>query len=130
MLDKSTSSDTSTRVSLEDAVENFSSSSTKINPEDKRQTFNTYLAGGLAILLWSSLVTVVILHYISASSISQRIFDESSSSLEEIESKVDKASALIDDTAKTIYSFLGPITAAITGFYYRNVSSRSNLSDD
>jgi hypothetical protein len=44
---------------------------------------------------------------------------------QEVQSRVDKAATLINDSSKTIYTFLGPIATAVTAFYFSGLGTLS-----
>lgn len=112
--------------SLEKDIKNFSSDSAKVTPEDRRQAFKNYIAGTLALILWSSLSGVIAWHIISVNSIIKEYGNTTSENLVTEKSKLDTSSSLVNDTAKTIYSFLGTLTAAVSGFYFTSLSSSSS----
>jgi hypothetical protein len=49
---------------------------------------------------------------------------------QEVQSRVDKAATLINDSSKTIYTFLGPIATAVTAFYFSGLGSSSKTNDE
>lgn len=40
--------------------------------------------------------------------------------------KVQTAVTLVDDTAKTLYSFLGTLVTAVTAYYFKTVADEGN----
>ncbi|MEH1805252.1 hypothetical protein [Nostoc sp.] len=119
-----------TSDSLNNLIPQFGETTTNISPADKRQNFNTYLAGTLALMLWGTLIGVIFWHALAINYISKSLWG-TSSSIEEVQKKSETSSALINDTAKTLYSLIGPLATAVTGFYYNSVAlSKSNSRDE
>ena len=114
---------------LEKEIQNFSLDSVKVTPEDKRQAFKNYVAGVLALILWLSLSGVIVWHMVSINSVVNTYQGASSENITTEESKLNVTSSLINDTAKTIYSFLGTLTAAVSAFYFTSLSSSSSNND-
>ncbi|MBN3905161.1 MAG: hypothetical protein HWQ35_00790 [Nostoc sp. NMS1] len=116
--------------SLNNLIPQFGEKTTNISPADKRQNFNTYLAGTLALMLWGTLIGVIFWHAFAINYISKSLWG-TSSSIEEVQKKSETSSALINDTAKTLYSLIGPLATAVTGFYYNSVAlSKSNSREE
>ncbi|MBE9051005.1 hypothetical protein IQ243_11360 [Nostocales cyanobacterium LEGE 11386] len=116
--------------SLSKLIPEFGEKTTNISPEDKRLNFNTYLAGTLALMLWSSLIGVIFWHTFAVTSIAKNLWN-TNSSLEEMQKKSETSSALINETAKTLYTLIGPLATAVTGFYYNSVAlSKKNSTEE
>ncbi|BDI18564.1 hypothetical protein ANSO36C_43660 [Nostoc cf. commune SO-36] len=119
-----------TSNSLNNLVPQFGEKTTNISPADQRQNFNTYLAGTLALMLWGTLIGVIFWHAFAINSISKNLWG-TNSAIEEVQKKSETSSALINDTAKTLYSLIGPLATAVTGFYYNSLAlSKSNSREE
>ncbi len=117
--------------SLDKLSPKFGENTTDISPEDKRQNFNTYLSGALAVMLWGALLWVMFWHTTSIGTMSNNLV-ATQLTFEEAEKKVEHSSILINDTAKSLYAFIGPLATAVTSFYYHSVtvSNSNNNSKD
>ena len=100
--------------------ENPFSDTQAISEEDKRKNYKVQVTGILALLLWVVLGTVVIANIASVIFLAERLSsgkelgDASNAKIERIE----KAVVMINDTAKTMYSFLTTLATAVTGYYF------------
>ncbi|MFM7477469.1 MAG: hypothetical protein ACKO2T_17635, partial [Microcystis aeruginosa] len=109
-----------------DEVSEFDKPDTDISsPEEQRRNFNTRVAGFLAKWLWIGLLTtagsqIFSICLISFASLGIFNLNINLKAIEEqeVQSRVDKAATLINDSSKTIYTFLGPIATAVTAFYF------------
>ena len=81
--------------------------SAKFTPEAHRRLFRTRTAGFLALGLWLIFGFVILWHVLTIRSLSEQLLLQNSSSIEEQERRFDKATALVGDTAKTLYAILG-----------------------
>jgi hypothetical protein len=99
------------------------------------RTVQTSVTGILAIILWLAFLFAGYWHASTIEYLSkQYILEVSNSALdsEEIESRrwqnYERATALINDTAKTLYAVLTPLATAATGFYFSS-KSKGNLDN-
>jgi hypothetical protein len=129
LLETEESPQDDSRIRLSQLKDFASGQGTKITPEDQRQNFKSRMTGFLAIGVWSLLAGVVIWQ-ISFIGIlcNKEIPKGSSASAGDQKELLDKKSTLINETAKTLYTFLGPLITAATGFYF--ASSESKKSED
>lgn len=103
-------------VSEEDGV--------SISPEEKRKTFRLNMAGGLAGILWLSLLLVILYHCVSTFWFSNKL---SQLKAEEKSSFIEEAIQANHETAQSIYTFLTPLAAAVTAFFFdANGFNRNN----
>ena len=113
------------KVKLDDVTE-FSD---KLSPSEKRKNINALIAGGLAYGLWIILGLIVHWHTSEISSINKTFWD-ATSDISEAEEKIDKSSAIVNDTAISLYAVLVRIAATVTGFYFTSSSSSINNSSE
>jgi hypothetical protein len=120
-----------------DEVSEFDKPATAISPSDQRHNFNTKVAGSLARWLWLGLLTTAGLQILSICLISFASLGIFNLNInlkaikeQEVQSRVDKAATLINDSSKTIYTFLGPIATAVTAFYFSGLGSSSKTNDE
>lgn len=112
----STSEDRSNSYQLDDQKYQVS-----ITPSEERKNRDSKVAANLALSLWIILGCVIGVHLISITVLN--IFSDKPK--EEIELKTSN----INDTAKTIYSFLTALATGVSGYYFGTVN-RSNNSED
>ena len=122
---------------LDNEVSAFGKPATAISPSDQRHNFNTKVAGSLATWLWIGLLftafsQIVSIFFISFASLGIFNLNINLKAIEEqeVQSRVDKAATLINDSSKTIYTFLGPIATAVTAFYFSGLGSSSKTNDE
>lgn len=100
-----------------------------LNYAEHRKTFNTRIAGVLAIGLWTILGVTVLWHLGSTAFIYYRLWNEEQN-IENAIAKVDKSSSLVNDTAKSLYAVIVPIAATVTAFYFDANKRESEADDD
>ncbi|GCA84075.1 hypothetical protein MiHa_02044 [Microcystis aeruginosa NIES-2522] len=120
-----------------DEVSEFDKPDTDISPPEQRRNFNTRVAGFLATWLWIGLLftafsQIVSIFFISFASLGIFNLNINLKAIkeQEVQSRVDKAATLINDSSKTIYTFLGPIATAVTAFYFSGLGSSSKTNDE
>ena len=86
-----------------------------ISPGEKRKNYRLYVAGGLAAILWLSLLGVIVYHCFSTFYFSRQL---SQLKTEEESSSVKEAIQMSQETAQSIYTFLTPLAAAVTAFFF------------
>ena len=82
-------------------------------------------SGILAITLWLGTATVIGSHLYTVVDLSHKLSQVkagTTSSKEEVDN-IEKSIASVESTAKTLYSFLTPFAAAVTGFFFSEVTS-------
>lgn len=105
--------------------------SVTLSSGELRKNFRTLVSGRLATGLWVLLGGVVSVHIIGValSSLSLSLYAVLSDiNIEENNSEVRKqlvedSVALVDGSAKTLYSFLTPLATAITGYYFSAIET-------
>ncbi|MDJ0729953.1 MAG: hypothetical protein QNJ33_08170 [Crocosphaera sp.] len=90
---------------------------------ENRKNRNNWIASILAVALWAVLIFTIVYHLISTVKFSNYLVD--SNTPIELE-KVQTAVTLVDDTAKTLYSFLGTLVTAVTAYYFKTVADEVN----
>ena len=111
------------KESLESLSNEFGGDSFGLMSSEKRKNRNNWIASILALALWSVLIFTIAYHLITTVNFSNRLL--SSDSPVELE-KVQTAVTLVDDTAKTLYSFLGTLVTAVTAYYFKTVADEVN----
>ena len=101
------------------------SNGVSISPSEKRKNHRLYIAGILAGILWLSLLGVIFYHCSSTFRLSDRL---SQLKTEEESSFVKEAVQLNQETAQSIYTFLTPLAAAVTAFFFD--ANRSDKNED
>ncbi|MCZ8240619.1 MULTISPECIES: hypothetical protein [Microcystis] len=87
--------------------------------------FKLLISGLMAIILWSGTATVIGFHLGVVIQLSNKISGVqpgTQSSKEEVDN-IQKGITSVDSTAKSLYSFLTPFAAAVTGFFFNEVTS-------
>jgi hypothetical protein len=100
--------------------------------------FHTTVTGTLAIGLWFALILAGVWHALTISSVSRSLLEHGVSpqvangnAQAEIDFEAyDKASAMVGDTATTMYAVLSPLATAATGFYFASKSTMEDQGDD
>ncbi|MDJ0658986.1 MAG: hypothetical protein QNJ42_05785 [Crocosphaera sp.] len=95
----------------------------KAMSSENRKNRNNWIASILAVALWAVLIFTIAYHLITTVNFSQHLLTSDSSV--ELE-KVKTAVTLVDDTAKTLYSFLGTLVTAVTAYYFKTVADEVN----
>ncbi|MEM9544143.1 MAG: hypothetical protein AAGA60_32240 [Cyanobacteria bacterium P01_E01_bin.42] len=96
-------------------------------PSEKRKTFKLYVTGGLAVSLWVILLLLACFHFAVVAHLSSKLAnieptpdDNNNASI-----YVKEAISATNDTAKTLYTFLGPLAAAVTGYFFEETRRES-----
>lgn len=89
-----------------------------VSESEKRANFKLYVAGGLAISLWVSLIVVMFFNIFTINQLSQKLATISSNEQSNQATYIKDAIAANNDTAKTLYTFLTPLAAGITGYFW------------
>lgn len=81
-------------------------------------------SGLLAVILWIGTATVIGSHMFTVVDLSHKLSQvkPGEQSKEEVDN-FEKSIASVESTAKTLYSFLTPFAAAVTGFFFSEVTS-------
>jgi len=117
-----------------------------------RELSKILLSAMLGLILWVLLGGLIIAHFGMISYLTVKMteentdvessFDRASDSQTEKNSsnndsktsieKFDKAVATINDTAKSLYTFLTPLATAVTGYYFtvKSIDSKKNVDSD
>ncbi len=94
---------------------------------EKRKNINNWIASILAIALWAILIYTIYTNLSTTVSFSNYLV--ASDSPVEVE-KVQTAVTLVNDTAKTLYSFLGTLVTAVTAYYFKTVADNNNNNNN
>lgn len=107
-----------------DKSDNSQAESGKDGDKDFRlRNRNNWIASILALALWATLIFTIVYHLMSTVKFSNYLVD--SETPVELE-KVQTAVTLVDDTAKTLYSFLGTLVTAVTAYSFKTVADEGN----
>lgn len=91
-----------------------------ISPQDWRENLKLIFSGILAGSLWVTLAGVIAFHFYSVSQLSNKLAELKSS---EQDTHIKDAIAANNDAAKTLYAFLTPLAAGITGYFFNVAKS-------
>ncbi len=96
----------------------------------ERAKFKATIASGLAISIWIIIGIIVIIHIgtVALLWVSPPSWIDSTKDAAE---QLERASKSIDEIAKTLYTFLGTLATAITGYYFNESAAarRDNSAD-
>ncbi|MGK7886604.1 MAG: hypothetical protein AB4057_18510 [Crocosphaera sp.] len=95
----------------------------RVTNSEKRKNINNRVAFILALALWAALIITIVSHLGTTVYFSNYLVD--SETLVELE-KVQTAVSLVDNTAKTLYSFLGTLVTAVTAYYFKTIADEVN----
>jgi flagellar biosynthesis protein FlhB len=96
-------------------------------PRDGRMQYKLVTSRNLATALWLTLGCTIIWHLVLIAWQCKSLQDSVHNVNGEIlEKRLDKSTALITDTAKTIYTFLLPLVVATTSYYFKEVDRDDN----
>ncbi len=90
---------------------------------ERRKNRNNWIASILALFLWATLIITIFSHLGTTVYFSNHLV--ASETPIELE-KVQTAVTLVNDTAKTLYSFLGTLVTAVTAYYFKTVADEGN----
>ena len=93
-----------------------------ISPQDWRENTKLIFSGILAGSLWITLAGVIGFHIFTVSQLSYKLAELKSV---EQDTHIKDAIAANNDTAKTLYAFLTPLAAGITGYFFNVAKSDS-----
>ncbi len=93
-----------------------------ISPQDWRENLKLIFSGILAGSLWITLASVVAFHFYTVSQLSYKLAELKSA---EQDTHIKDAIAANNDAAKTLYAFLTPLAAGITGYFFNVAKSES-----
>ncbi len=96
----------------------------------ERAKFKATIASILAISIWIIIGIIVIVHIGSVAWLWSHLPSLIDSTNDAVE-KLERASKSIDEIAKTLYTFLGTLATAITGYYFNEsaAAERDNSAD-
>ncbi len=109
------------------AEEQVGNTTEDFNASELRANLKARTAGYLAISIWVVISIIVIIHIGSVTwlwSHLPSLIDSTNDGVEQLE----RASKSIDEIAKTLYTFLGTLATAITGYYF-NESAAARRDD-
>ncbi len=85
---------------------------------EKRKNINNTVAAFLAISLWVILFLIIVAHLGTTIYFSSHLLpSEKSVELEKVQSAVN----MVNDAAKTLYSFFGTLVTAVTAYYFKTL---------
>ena len=105
---------------------------TRPHPSGKefRENLKAGMSGVLALGLWLLLGSIVVAHVAATITFSWELVKSSNANgTGKGNEQVEKATSLVGDTAKTLYSFLTPLATAVTGYYFTTRASSDSLND-
>jgi Fe2+ transport system protein B len=130
-LNKSVSEKQKT-VTIEDASKEIQSITPSkksiIVSSEERKTYRTRVAGELAQKFWGLLAFVVGLHLLSIIVFSFFLVKNSASS-EKYSEAMKNAVSNVNEASKTLYTFLGPLATAVTGYYFSSIAENNSKDD-
>lgn len=97
-----------------------------ISPVEHRKNQKLAASKQLAFWLWGLLATTALIHLIAVVSFSAVLVVTSGSEKQRTEPVVEGIGQ-VNETAKTLYAFIGPLVAAVTGYYF---SASENENSD
>lgn len=97
-----------------------------ISPVEHRKNQKLAASKQLAFWLWGLLATTALIHLISVVIFSAVLVATSGSEKQRTE-PVTEGIGQVNETAKTLYAFIGPLVAAVTGYYF---SASENENSD
>lgn len=97
-----------------------------LTPREERLNRDNKIAGCLAIILWVLLCAVILVHIGLTAYLSWYFVTVKEQPTKEI---LELANSVVNDNAKTIYTFLGTLVTAVTSYYF-NTLARSNSDKD
>ncbi|RAM50198.1 MAG: hypothetical protein C6Y22_18300 [Hapalosiphonaceae cyanobacterium JJU2] len=98
---------------------------------EARKTYRTRVSGQLAKFLWYLLGGVVTCHMVSTIAFSWQLTQKpSADDKEQYSERIKGAISSVNEAAKTLYTFLGPLATAVTGYYFTTVGNSSNDSEN
>ena len=89
-----------------------------LSPKERRKNIKLDIAGRLAGALWLTLMLVIGFHFWTISKLSFKLADIPSNPQANSATQVKDAIAATNDMAKTLYAFLTPLAAGITGYFF------------
>jgi hypothetical protein len=104
--------------------------SVHVSHEELRKNFKVRVSGDLARGLWYLLGFVVVAHLITTIAFSWRLSNQPNAGDDDDKriDRIEKATATVTDTSKTLYAVLGVLTTAVTGYYFTS-GANSTTSD-
>lgn len=114
------------KINLEDASKEINAVRPSANSIDvsteNRKTYVTLLAGNLAKWLWIVLLGITCVHLIAVIFFAWFFTREpATNDKEQYVERINTAISGVNETAKTLYTFLGPLATAVTGYYFSNI---------
>ena len=107
-----------------DKSDDLEAQSSQYDDKDFRlRNRNNWIASILALALWTTLIITILSHLGTTVYFSNNLV--ASETPVELE-KVQTAVTLVNDTAKTLYSFLGTLVTAVTAYYFKTVADEGN----
>lgn len=98
-----------------------------ISPMEHRKNQKLAASKQLAFWLWGLLAVTALIHLVSVVIFSGALVFTNTSEGEKTE-QVTSGIDQVNETAKTLYAFLGPLVAAVTGYYFSASETESSDS--
>lgn len=103
----------------------------KVTPAEKRKNYTTLISGKLAQKLWWMLGGVVFIHLIAIVCLSFLSVEKPDENDTEHSERFEKAISNVNESSKTLYTFLTPLATAVTGYYFTTLTdNNSNNNSD
>jgi len=99
------------------------------DPFQWRANLKATIAGRLALSIWVLIGLITLSHLISVAFLwifPPKWLDSTQNAVEQLE----RGAKSIDETAKTLYTFLGTLATAITGYYFSQSSDQEFDEDE
>jgi len=114
-------------LTLDKAVDDEGSRPFTLSTLKQRASFKLYnIAAGLAGVLWLVLASVIGFHFFQVSQLCAKLAALAPGTTGG--EYAEKAIAALDSTAKTLYTFLTPLVAGVTGYFFSEIKA-SNKTD-
>jgi hypothetical protein len=103
----------------------------RITPQEYRKNYRTRLSGTLAKRLWYLLGGVVVVHVIAVIVFSWKLIEDPvTGTAEQRTERIQSAIDNVNETSKTLYTFLTPLVTAVTGYYFTTMSDEDSKDSE
>lgn len=89
-----------------------------ITPQDWRENLKLIISGVLAGSLWVILGAVIAYHFWEVAQFSAELAKLRGGTAKDDAEMIQRGIAAVNDTAKTLYAFLTPLAAGVTGYFF------------
>ncbi len=102
-----------------------------LHHEQVRKTYKAKFSLRLAQSLWIGLAITVGIHLCAVVAFSALLIRKPhTDDKEEYSQRIKDAISSVNETSKTLYTFLTPLATAVTGYYFSTISSENNSNDN